>query len=157
MISNPRARVRAPELPGEPRQGAVLLLLHHWRGESALVLTKRPDTMRDHAGQISFPGGSCDPNETFRQTALRETCEEVGICSNKIEMLGELTPIYIPPTDFLVHPFVAWYEGTPLFQPNHVEVAELIQTTLSQLLAPETRRQESWDIRGYQVMVPFWK
>jgi hypothetical protein len=68
-----------------------------------------------------------------------------------------LTCIYIPPTDFEVHPFVAWYEGRPIFVPQEREVAEILEVPLSLLLNPETRHEEEWNIRGMIVDVPYYQ
>jgi 8-oxo-dGTP pyrophosphatase MutT (NUDIX family) len=157
MIPDPRPRTRPPERAGNPREGAVLLLLYCDQGELSLVLTRRPDTLKDHAGQISLPGGRQDMGESLGETALRETCEEVGICDGHIQLLGQLTTIYIPPTDFHVHPFVGWYEGRPAFRLNPLEVAELIPVALLQLRHPDIRRQEMWTLRGMEIEVPFFQ
>jgi 8-oxo-dGTP pyrophosphatase MutT (NUDIX family) len=90
-------------------------------------------------------------------TALRETHEEIGIAPQQLTILGELMPIYILPSDFEVHPFVAWHHNRqrPSFRPSLSEVAEIIETPLSHLLDPATRREEPWEIRGRQLTVPF--
>ena len=75
------------------------------------MLTRRTETLRGHRGQISLPGGQRDAGDaTLVDTALRETCEELGICAGTIEVLGSLSPIYIPPSDFEVFPTVAALE-----------------------------------------------
>ena len=153
-----RQNMRPPENPGQPRIGSVLILLYCHSNELYLVLTRRRDDMRSHAGQISFPGGKREPDEPLAATALRETDEEIGIPAHQLTILGQLTPIYIMPSDFEVHPFVAWHvDGKrPSFHPAITEVAEIIEAPLHQLLDPSTRREEMWQIRGRDLLVPFF-
>lgn len=152
----PRPEQRPPGRAGQPRQGAVLLLLYPKNGTSHLVLTRRRDDLTAHAGQISFPGGRREPFETLEQAALRETREEVGIQPGAVTILGQLTPLYIPPSDFEVHPFVGWHEQVPSFVPQPAEVAEILEVPLDRLLAQETRSQETWERSGISLEVPFF-
>lgn len=156
MAPAPRPIQRAPQRPGNPRIGAVMVLLYCRFGELHITLTRRPDGLRDHSGQVSFPGGKQEPDETLPQTALRETFEEVGIVPAAVTVIGELTPLYIPPTDFEVHPFVGWHSGQPRFVRNHAEVAEILEVPLTHLLSPVARRHEKWTFSGYELDVPFY-
>ena len=153
-----RQNLRPPESAGKPRIGSVLILLYCQQDELHLVLTRRRDDMRSHAGQISFPGGKREPDEALPTTALRETHEEIGIAPRQLTILGQLTPIYIMPSDFEVHPFVAWYTNgkRPSFHPAPYEVAEIIEAPLHHLLDPTTRREEMWQLRGRDLLVPFF-
>ncbi|MCA9938242.1 MAG: CoA pyrophosphatase, partial [Anaerolineales bacterium] len=158
MAPVPRALRPSFDRFGRARQGAVMLLLYPGAdGEISTLLTRRPETLNAHAGQIAFPGGRQDAGEALTQTALRETFEEVGVWPRQVDVLGALTTIYIPVTDYEVHPFVGWMPARPTFQPNTDEVAELIETPLSLLLAPETRVVETWQLRGFDVLVPFFQ
>ena len=152
----PRPDRRPRQRPGRPRQGAVLLLLYRKEGITHLVLTRRRDDLDAHAGQISFPGGRREAVETLEQAALRETREEVGIQPATITVLGELTPLYIPPSDFEVHPFVGWHAQAPAFVPQPAEVAEILEVPLHLLLARKTRRQETWERSDMSLEVPFY-
>jgi 8-oxo-dGTP pyrophosphatase MutT (NUDIX family) len=152
----PRPDQRPDGRQGQPRQGAVLLLLYPKAGTTHLVLTRRRDDLESHAGQISFPGGRREGVETLEQAALRETREEVGIHAASIAILGELAPLYIPPSDYEVHPFVGWHAHTPIFVPQPAEVAEIVEVPLKLLLARETRRQEIWERSGMSLEVPFY-
>ncbi|MBP6471183.1 MAG: CoA pyrophosphatase [Chloroflexi bacterium] len=140
------------------RIGAVLLLLYCHDGELYLVLTRRRDDLPSHAGQISFPGGRQEQGETLLDTALRETEEEIGVAGTAVSPLGQLTPIYIPPSGFMVHPFIGWYQSDrrPHFRPSVEEVAEIIEVPLRDLLDPASATAEPWDFRGSQVTVPFF-
>jgi 8-oxo-dGTP pyrophosphatase MutT (NUDIX family) len=157
MAPRPRITVRLPETPGQPRQGGVLILLYEKMGQTHLVLTRRRDDLQSHAGQVSFPGGRREDGESLQTTALRETFEEVGILPTELALLGRLSSLYIPPSDYEVHPFVAWYtNGRPTFIPQESEVAEILEVPLSHLLDPATRLEEPWEIRGFQLNVPFY-
>jgi len=157
MAPRPRITVRAPETPGNPRQGGVLILLYERLGQTCLVLTRRRDDLQSHAGQISFPGGRRESGETLQTTAIREAHEEIGIHPAELELLGRLSSLYIPPSDYEVHPFVAWYRnGRPTFIPQESEVAEILEVPLSHLLDPAARLQEKWEIRGFELDVPFY-
>ncbi len=153
-----RQNMRLPDDPGQPRIGSVLILLYCQRDQLHLVLTRRRDDLRAHAGQISFPGGKREPNEALPTTALRETHEEIGVPAHHLTILGQITPIYIMPSDFEVHPFVAWYNKgqRPIFHPAPYEVAEIIEAPLNHLLNPATRREEMWQLRGRDLLIPFF-
>lgn len=143
---------------GQVRLGGVLALLFCKEGVLNLILTRRPDTLNSHPGQISFPGGSREGEETLEMTALRETEEEIGIGPDRVEVLGHLSTLYIPPSDFKVHPYVAWYKngGQPGYIPNPAEVAEVIEEPLSSFFNPLMRKEEPWDFRGHSITVPYY-
>ncbi len=153
-----RPNARPMQQPGQVRLGGVLILLYCLDDELHLVLTRRRDDLQAHAGQISFPGGRHEAPETLLMTALRETYEEIGVPETAVTPLGTLSHLYIPPSDFEVHPFVGWYtEGKrPNFVPDHNEVAEILEVPLRHLLNPATRQEEPWELRGQSVIVPFF-
>jgi 8-oxo-dGTP pyrophosphatase MutT (NUDIX family) len=153
-----RARRRADHLPGKARLSGVLVLLFCNDQELTLVLTRRRDDLPAHAGQVSFPGGRHEPPETLLMTALRETEEEIGIAPESLQILGALTPLYIPPSDFEVHPFVAWYHNgqRPFFTPSPDEVAELLEVPLAHLFDPATLVEERWLFQGHEIDVPYF-
>ena len=158
MTPTSRESKRQPGKPGQVRLGGVLILLYPIHGELQLVLTRRRDDLNSHAGQMSFPGGQHEAQETLLMTALRETEEEIGISAKSLEVIGELAPLYIPPSDFEVHPFVAWYcnGSQPNFAPNPSEVAEIVEVPLRHLLDPSSRVEQPWDFRGHIITVPYY-
>lgn len=153
----PRSDSRPPHRSGVPRQGAVLLLLYNKMDLIHLVLTRRRDDLPFHAGQVSLPGGRREGEETLQQTALREAYEEVGVGAGQIIILGGLTPLYIAPSDFKVHPFVGWHNESPAFVPQPAEVAEIIEAPVEHLLDDETRQEETWELYGTPLQVPFFR
>jgi 8-oxo-dGTP pyrophosphatase MutT (NUDIX family) len=117
------------ELPAQfnPKQAAVLALFFPDENNSTqLLLIKRADDGQTHAGQIAFPGGRCDLCDTDHlDTALREAREEVGIYPGLIREITPLTPLYIPPSNHLVHPFMGIYPSSDFIKDTR-EVAALI-------------------------------
>jgi 8-oxo-dGTP pyrophosphatase MutT (NUDIX family) len=156
MVPVPRGNVRPPDMSGQARQGGVMVLIFEKRGKSHLLLTRRRDDLQQHAGQISFPGGRREDGESLRETALREAHEEVGIQPTEVQVLGELTSLYIMPSDFEVHPFVAWHTGQPSYTIQDDEVAEILEVPISFLLDPTNRHEEPWKISGFQLKVPYY-
>ncbi len=157
MAPKPRSAYRPPPKPGHPRKGAVLCLLYPQAGQLHFVLTRRTDTLDNHQGQISLPGGRQEPGETLAQTAIRETDEELGTDLKDSMMLGRLASLYIAPSDFDIHPFVALYPARPDFRPAPAEVAELLEVPVEYLLEPAVHQDEDWTIRGHRVWVPFYR
>lgn len=158
MMPGVRPRQRPTCLDGQARLGGVLALLYCANDTLKVVLTRRRDDLNSHAGQISFPGGRNDAPETLLTTALRETEEEIGVRRDQVEVLGELASLYIPPSDYEVHPFVAWSleEERPSFTPSADEVAEILEVPLYQLMRPETRIEEPWDFQGHEITIPYY-
>lgn len=115
------------------KRSAVCILLYEKGDEIHLLLIKRPNTHRYHAGQIALPGGSCDPNETYEQTALRELQEETGIEITQTNLLGRLSPFYIPVSNFYIQPSVAFIT-TAFHLKENTEVEQYLEFALSELL-----------------------
>jgi 8-oxo-dGTP pyrophosphatase MutT (NUDIX family) len=140
-----------------PREAGVLALVFPEADDLQIVLTRRADTLRGHSGQVSFPGGRRDPqDETLTATALRETCEELGVCDPAVEVIGMLWPLYVPPSNFEVHPTVAWLPARPHFTPNPAEVAEVFTVPLSILLDEDSKASEDRVIQGTPIRIPYY-
>lgn len=138
------------------RRAGVLVLLYGREDELCLVLTRRTESVNIHQGQISFPGGSMEPDESATATAFREAREELAIIPEILEYLGELSPLYIPPSHFCIYPVVAYTPERPRFTPNPDEVAEVIEVPLAHFLAPGTRHVEIWQRHDQPSEVPFY-
>ena len=143
--------------PPACKQAGVLVLLYPLNGQLCFPLTKRPESVEYHKGQISLPGGACENGEPLCQTALRETQEEIGVAASSVELIGELSFMYVPPSNFCIHPFVGYTSRRPEFCLAEVEVAELIEAPIATLLDPAMARVEEWEIRGGIWPVPFYQ
>lgn len=112
-------------------QAAVLVPLFLREGELHVVLTRRRDDMRRHAGEVSFPGGRRDPEDVdLRATALREAEEEIGLPATAVELVGALQPTPTIATDYAVYPFVGLIEPGFAWTPSAREVAEVLELPL---------------------------
>ncbi len=155
----PRAPARRKELSIEGRScreaGVLALLMPHDSGP-VVVLTVRRDELPDHGGQISFPGGQREGDETLVDTALREAHEEIGLSPDSVRLLGPLTPLYIPPSNFCVHPFLGAAPKRPPLTPTDREVSRVLRISLQRLLDPDTRVWEPWSLHGERVDVPYY-
>jgi 8-oxo-dGTP pyrophosphatase MutT (NUDIX family) len=157
-LPGPRAqRLLASELAygrhfGPPlwnaRHASVLVLLYPHHHGWCLPLTKRPDHMVDHAGQISLPGGTNECDESAERCALREYAEELGAALESVQVVGRLSPLYVFASNFWVTPCVAVTPECPTFHPNAVEVARLIEMKLPQLWDPAGRSTHVIERRG---------
>ena len=114
-------------LSNNPRQSGVMLLLYEKNGLLNIVFTQRKAYEGVHGGQMSFPGGKKEPGEDITETALRETCEEIGIGRSKIRLIGKLSELYIPPSNFLVYPSVGFAEQIDTFIPQQSEVEKIVE------------------------------
>lgn len=132
---------RSKEVPEDYKPAAVLLLLFPKEGDLHFVLTKRTSRFKGdrHSGQVSFPGGSREETDKgLSHTAIRETHEEIGVDPDQITILGSLTELYIPVSNFLVNPYVGFAEAQPLYTPQIEEVEEIIEVPLELLMEPTT-------------------
>lgn len=160
MAPNPRGI--APDPNGAPpREAGVMALLISEVDGLHVVLTRRQSHLRGHSGQISFPGGRRDPeDDSFTATALRETQEEIGIMSDDIQILGQLTAVYIPPSNYNVYPSVGYLKTsqstTPFFRPNPDEVAEVFTLSLNDLIDEHLKQYEYRDFQGVRVKIPYY-
>src|SRR6185295_18623464 len=138
-----------------PKPGAVLLLLYPDNGTIKFPLTKRPEYVGTHGGQISFPGGKAEPGETSEQTALREGEEEIGIDRTQVEVIGRLTDLFVIPSNFMVTPIVAFQKSKSVFKPDPVEVVRILEGNLDDLLRPDSiQRKEILAAGIYPLSAP---
>jgi 8-oxo-dGTP pyrophosphatase MutT (NUDIX family) len=137
-------------------KAAVLLLIYPKLDSLHLVFIRRADTVLHHKDQIGLPGGQIEKGESFEEAALRETREEIGILAERIRIIGSLTPLYIPPSNFCIYPFVGTTYTAPVFLIDPAEVAGIIEIPLAHLEDRENTRTETWTIDGRPVEVPIY-
>jgi 8-oxo-dGTP pyrophosphatase MutT (NUDIX family) len=112
-------------------------------------LIKRPTYAGVHSGQIAFPGGKMEPeDESLSVTAIREAWEEVGILPEEVKLIGPISDLFVPASNFLVSPIIGYSEKKPLFVPELKEVDRIIETPLELLLHLETRKQRTLEVGG---------
>ncbi len=153
------SRTKFPTIPSTAKEACVLCLLYLKEKEWHLVLMERVSNNPNdrHSGQMSFPGGKLEIGETYEEGALRETEEEIGVPREDIKILGKLTPLYIPVSNFHVHPFVGVLTYTPSFIPQESEVKELVEVPISLLLDSNNRRIKDLTIRTVSIKeVPYF-
>ena len=153
---------RPPYIPplarneGDAMPSAVLMLLFEEEKNWSFFLMERSNNVEYHRGQISLPGGAQEKGEDLEGTALREANEEIGIVPASVNMLGEITPLFIPASGFRVHPFVGWSETVPKVTIDSNEVAALHKVEVENLLDDSRMKQEQREIRGFNVNVPYF-
>jgi 8-oxo-dGTP pyrophosphatase MutT (NUDIX family) len=148
-------RPRVPPPGADSRRAAVLVPILVEAGEARVLYTVRKEDLADHAGQISFPGGSAESVDgSLRETALREAEEEIDLSPGLVEVIGELEEMYIPPSNFRVSPFVGLLppEAELVLAPDEVE--EIFTVSLATLAAPETLSKVLWRHEGKDYEVP---
>lgn len=117
------------------KQSAVLCLVYPADEEWKIVYIQRPKYEGVHSAQIGFPGGKKEEGDiNYRETALREANEELNIHPRDVEVLGGLSPLYVPPSNFLIHPFLAIQAHRPDFIMEEREVSGIIELPLKHLL-----------------------
>ena len=118
-----------------PKNAAVMMLFYPKNGRTHLVLIVRNSYEGIHSAQIAFPGGKFEPkDQTYVNTALRETQEEIGIHPEQIEIIMPFTNLYIQASNFMVYPFLGISKEEIVFMPDSNEVAQIIELPLSDFL-----------------------
>ncbi len=158
MAPEPRPGTRSLEEAEETcLRAGVLVLIYPRRGRLHFLLTRRTELVLHHRGQISLPGGARHEGESLEMTAIRETTEELGMPLDGVRVLGRLTPLYIPPSNFCIYPTVACLPEAPAsFRPQPDEVAEVIEAPLDALLDPSAAKRETWIFEGRTMLVPYY-
>jgi 8-oxo-dGTP pyrophosphatase MutT (NUDIX family) len=141
-------------------ESAVAIVLFETEETIKSVLIQRPIYKGSHSGQVCLPGGKKEAFETsLHQTALRECVEETGLITAKLDLLGPLTPVYIPVSNYHVQPYVFHYNDTPEFFPDEREVAEIIPFNLLDILTKENIKTTDIRITTDRILrnVPYFE
>ena len=146
-------RVQVP--PGVKHNG-VVILIHKCSNEYSILMTLRSSALKAHSGQICFPGGGSEPYETLEDTVLRELEEETGLQLQPEDIIGRLTPLYVPPTENIIHPFVSYISELPGLTLQESEVSEAFPVSLSTLSNPEYITSGEWVLGSNKITVPYW-
>ena len=152
----PQFRIKFPA-SNNPRNSAVLLLFYPDFDGIKILFIKRTIDDTPHSGQVSFPGGKYEPQDPdFVATALREAHEETGIDTKNVQVIGQLTPLYIPVSNFMVYPVVAYVTEKPAFMPNPREVEYLIEADLCTLFLPQNKGIKQLVRQNIVIDAPFY-
>ena len=157
MLTKPRNPINYSSNSECPNPAAVLILLFPIIQDIRFFLTKRTNVVQYHKGQISLPGGAREEGEQLWGTALRETNEEIGVRAEHIQFIGELTPLFVPVTGFLIHPFVGWVDEEPETSPDPTEVESLFSASVLSLTDQNSCQCEERTIRGHVFDVPYFQ
>ena len=143
---------RALPRPDAKRAG-IMILFYPQHSTFYLPLILRPTYSGVHSGQVAFPGGKMEEYvKDIIETALRETHEEIGVWIDQSHVIGQLSDIYIPPSNSLVSPVVALIEEKPVYHINPHEVVEVIDISLDDLINPDSRKIAQIQIPGRGVV-----
>ena len=148
-------------IPSNAKLSAVMILLFKKASYWHLCLIKRAENKGAHSGQFAFPGGSLDESDaSLLHTAIRETNEEIGVPLNEEQIIGSLTPLYIPVSNFMVHPFVAYCDAPINYALQIEEVAFVKELKVEHLLNPLNKTKTSVRLRdapNTEIEVPAYK
>jgi 8-oxo-dGTP pyrophosphatase MutT (NUDIX family) len=141
------------------RKSGVLILFFPENRHVYFPLIKRPEYPGFHSGQVAFPGGKMEiGDENIIQTALREAEEEIGIDRRQVSVLGQLSDLYIPTSNFLVTPIIGYVESRPDLVGDVHEVAKILLTDLNYILGPEVRKEKILNLeRGVKLNAPYFE
>lgn len=149
------SRLLPPE-GGAARRSAVLVLVASWAGADSVLLLQRSSTLRSHAGQVAFPGGSAEPDDVDDvATALREAQEEAGVGPDHVEVLASWPTLWIPVSDFAVTPVLGWWRTPREIRPDGTEMLTGALVPLAELADPANRftvtAPSGWRGPGFEV------
>jgi 8-oxo-dGTP pyrophosphatase MutT (NUDIX family) len=150
---------RQIEFDGIIKQNAAvsIVIIPSEKEELGILLIKRPEYDGHHSGQISFPGGKEEhEDEDLLQTAIRETHEEIGIKINRDSPLGSLTPLYIPVSGFMVHPYVFFEYGMKEFRIDPNEVEYIIHLPIKELMDDSIVKTTRIEIGNRIITTPYF-
>jgi 8-oxo-dGTP pyrophosphatase MutT (NUDIX family) len=158
MASESRLKLKMPSPNERTRESAVLILFYPSENKIFAPLILRPQYDGVHGGQMAFPGGRAEKeDENLIRTAMREAQEEIGVRLTDIKVIGQLTKLYIPPSNFYVQPVVGYMNHKPDFYPDAREVDKVIEIALEEIINPEIIGRKMLSVRGVDIDAPFYQ
>lgn len=155
-VADVRRRLRALPPPRDAvalhpdsRPAAVLVPIFEEAGAARVILTRRPDTMPTHQGEVAFPGGRFDPDvdDDLQATALREACEEIGLAPSAVDVVARLDGLGTVGSRFTITPYVGILARRPELHHDVFEVVRVFDVALADLMHPDAYRSEHWGRR----------
>lgn len=143
-LASHSAQVAAIDSAPQARASAVLVALYQGDEGVEVVLTKRASHLKNHKGEISFPGGRVEPDETAREAALREAEEEVGLSVSDVTLVGELDHLLTIVSQSYIVPLVGILKTRPILVASPNEVDRILHVPLCDLVRPDTFQEEQW-------------
>lgn len=142
------------------KKSAVMILMYNESNRTKVIFIRRSFYVGIHAGQIAFPGGRFEIEDvTVENTALREIEEEIGIKPNEIKVIGRLSDIFVPVSNFIISVFVGFLQQKPVYQPDPREVAEIIEIDLCEFFGQDVIFEKKFQVpqANQSVNAPFYK
>jgi 8-oxo-dGTP pyrophosphatase MutT (NUDIX family) len=142
----------------QPMHSSILIPIFPVGPELHTVLIQRTASNGVHSHQIAFPGGRMDDNDVdYYATALREANEELGIFPETVEFIGKLTDLYVPPSNFIIHPFIGFLKERPVYIPETNEVDSFFEVTLKDFLDSEKIKYRQMKmVNGELINTPYY-
>ena len=157
MASESRLKLKMPSPNERTRESAVLILFYPFENQLFIPLILRPQYDGVHGGQMAFPGGRAEKeDENLTRTALREAQEEIGVRVSDITVLGNLTKLFIPPSNFFVQPVVGYMTRKPDFYPDPREVDQVIEISLESIKNKSIIKRKILNVRGVEIDTPYY-
>ena len=152
------ARTQKFKLNNKKRKtpAAVLILLYPFKDDWLFFLTKRTKTVEHHKGQISLPGGMVEKNEKLASAAVRETYEEIGVKKDNIKIIGSLTPLYVPISNFEIFPFIGWTIKEPKTKMHEKEVERIFKISINELLLKKNMKRKKNMFADLTTPIPYF-
>jgi len=143
--------------PSLARDSSVLILFYQKGEKIYFPLIQRSNGDHKHSGQISLPGGKYElSDKNLISTAIRETEEELGLQAEKIHVIGPITGLYIPISNFQVQPVIGYYEGAPEFKADSFEVEQVIEAEVQALFKSDNKKHETIFKNGFKIEAPYY-
>lgn len=137
--------------------GAVLILFYPDHEGTYFPLIQRPVYEGAHSGQVALPGGKYDPGDRdYKHTALREAQEEIGVKAEEVNIIGRLTELFIPVSNFLIYPYIGFTRIKPVMTPEPREVDEIIFAQVNKLFHSASFKQKEITVRSQQLLAPYF-
>lgn len=158
---SPMGRAKLKDIPMDvykPKKSAVMILVFPHEATIKTVFIVRPIYEGVHSGQVAFPGGKFEKEDVnLKQTALRETYEEIGVIPENVEIIGNLTDVYITPSNFLVTPYVGYMNEQPEFIANKHEVEQIVTYNLLELNNSAIKSEKVIKLSaGFEIKTPYY-